>query len=494
MLSCWAQSSSKTLIILSVTFLFGIVGHSFFESSWFGSAYFSFISGFLLILAFAFRRRSVSRLLVLVLAVLIAAFWRYESALVGLPPLPNLPTSNTQFRGHLAKPVRQTIRGTVLTLDRVFFLIDESWQPLEGRFRVWISPPEKVPHGAEISWSCRVRPSDSEPKYFYYLESVVAECGIRGPPTVIGAVTRPSLMTRFRDRLRRQAANLWPEPESSFMLGLLLGDRDGIPYRMTEDFRETGTSHILAVSGYNISRVVGLVMLATAVLRLHRRKAALLAGLAVIGFAVLVGSQASVIRAALMGCFSLGAILFSRQSGGGGALWLTVALMLFVAPLALRHDLGFQLSFAAVWGLGAFGPKLADNLRFIPERVGLRQMAAETLAATLATIPFILFAFGRLPLIGPLVNLIVLPFIPLSMMLGALAILLGSLWQWLALPFAWAGFVLLRIVETVVEWSGGLGFWAIEAEVGMVVAVFLGVCLAVWAWAWARPQPIKKTK
>ncbi|MBN1585347.1 ComEC/Rec2 family competence protein [Candidatus Uhrbacteria bacterium] len=487
MLSKLAQSPSKKVLVLTVTFLVGTVLHAVFEFPWPGNGYFLPFGCFLLPASLAFRRGTPGRLSCLIAAVLLLSSWRYESALAGLPPPVEWPKSSVRFQGVLVQPARQTIRGTVLTFGNVRRFSESVWEGVDGRFRVWIRPPETVPFGPDLEWSCRVWPPDVGMPFSYYLERVVGECSLRGPPAVVGGEgVSVGPMGRFRDYLRRVAAGLWPEPESSFMLGLLLGDRDGIPAEMTEDFRETGTSHILAVSGYNISRVVGLAMMLAAAVRLRRRRAALLSGAAVIGFSVLVGGQASVIRAALMGGIGLLAILWSRQSGGGNALWLTAAVMLAVSPLALKHDLGFQLSFAAVWGLGAFGPGLSERFVFVPEAFGLRQSAAETLAATLATVPIILFSFGRLPLVGPLVNLVILPFIPWSMMLGAVSVGLGSVSRWLALPFSWFGFVLLRIVEAVVRWSAGLGFWAIEADIGPAVAVVLAVCLVVWGWGWNR--------
>jgi competence protein ComEC len=219
--------------------------------------------------------------------------------------------------------------------------------------------------------------------------------------------------------------------------------------------------------------------------------AVLLAAGSVIGFAALVGGQASVVRAALMGCIGLLAVIVARQSGGGGALWLTAAAMLAWSPLSLKHDVGFQLSFAAVWGLGAFGPKMTEAVGFLPASLGIRQSAAESLAATLATIPVIMFVFGRLPLIGPVVNAVILPLIPLSMLLGALAIVAAPIGYWLALPFAWLAYALLWLVGTVVNQSAQLGFWAIEADISPWLAIFMIGGLAALAWRW---RPVQRAK
>lgn len=489
----WARSPSKTVLAISLAWLAGVVAAASNESVRPAGGWLALAVAFFLGLALLAWRRPFARLLALGGLACLLATWRYQSVLTALPEPPAWPNAaTTSFRGKIDLPPRQLTDGTVLRLDSLDWRLSdgEAWQTAQGRFRLRFAPPTAMPLGATVAWTCRL--SDTEIDQWYFLEGIVGSCRIRSPPTVVTPpAERPGPVDRLREVLRAATGRLWPEPEASFMLGLLIGDRDGIPWEMVEAFRETGTSHILAVSGYNISRVVGLAMLLAAGCRLRRRLAVLLAAGSVIGFAALVGGQASVVRAALMGCIGLLAILLSRQSGGGGALWLTAAAMLAWSPLSLKHDVGFQLSFAAVWGLGAFGPKMADWCGFLPASLGIRQSAAESLAATLATVPVIMFVFGRLPLIGPMVNALILPLIPWSMLLGALAIAVAPFGRWLALPFAWLAYALLWLVGTVVNQSARLGFWAIEADISPWLTILMFGGLAALAWRW-RPAARQK--
>jgi ComEC/Rec2-related protein len=494
MLLTWAKSPSRTVLWAAWAFLGGVVVHAIVERPWAPPGAFLAAAGFLLAGLIMTWRWPRIRLAIITVLAFTAAAGRYEAVWRVLPPFGEATRSMGEYVGTVTQPVRVTTTTTILTLAEVTVSRDGVERDLPGRFRLRFSPPVAVPVGTRVAWRCRPSPLDDGPDQAYFMEGVVSRCRVRGPPEVLAASQlKPNWIERVRQGLRGHAAELWPEPEGSFMLGLLLGDRDGIPWSMTEAFRETGTSHILAVSGYNISRVVGIAMILAAGLRLKRRWAAVVAAGAVIGFAALVGGQASVIRAALMGCFGLLAVMWARQSAGGAALWVVAAAMLYWSPLALKHDVGFQLSFAAVWGLGAFGPRLAESLEVIPATLGLRQAAAETLAATLATLPIIMLVFGRLPLIGPLVNLVILPLIPIAMFLGFGAILLAMLHPWLAWPVAWVGYAILWLVGRIVTWSAALGFWAIEAEVGLWVALAISGWLVLWAWAWSR-RPVDRAQ
>jgi ComEC/Rec2-related protein len=196
---------------------------------------------------------------------------------------------------------------------------------------------------------------------------------------------------------------------------------------------------------------------------------------AVIIFACVVGGDASVIRAAIMGCVGILAALYRRQYSGLRALLIAAALMLTIDPLILRHDVGFQLSFAAVCGLHALAPGL---LSLFPRdwRNGATRILCETSAATLATIPVVLHVFGRLPAVSLLANLLILPFIPWAMLFGVMAILVRQISFSLAVIPAVITAWIMRLVEFIAATSVQLFPWSLEARIG-IMAVF---CLYFW--------------
>ncbi|MEJ2601096.1 MAG: ComEC/Rec2 family competence protein, partial [Anaerolineales bacterium] len=152
---------------------------------------------------------------------------------------------------------------------------------------------------------------------------------------------------------------IFPDPEASLMAGILLGVETGIPGPVQQAFQATGTSHIIAISGFNITILAGLFSTLFVKL-LGKRRRYLAAGLsaAAIGlYTIRVGAEAAVVRAALMGALALFARQVGRQQDGLNSLGLVAALMALANPNIL-WDVGFQLSFMATLGLVLYAEPL----------------------------------------------------------------------------------------------------------------------------------------
>jgi len=481
MLERLARSPSKTFLVLTAAFAGGAATHAFHERVWLPAGQFAALAAAVFALQLAFIRRSRKRLAAAAAALFILGLWRYDAALSGLIHPEKLPPETSEFSGTVVAEPRQDIQGTTLIMDRIF--VSGGSAPLSARMKLTVLRQDVgFGLGDRLSWRCRTRPVGNDAAGDMAADLVLRrlawQCRLRELPTVLergdaGAVR--TVLHGFKDRLRRTAGALLPEPEASFLLGLLIGERQGLPPEMTDAFRQTGTSHILAVSGYNITRLVDIVFILCAAVALRRRRAAFAVSAVIIAFAAVVGGEASVVRAAFMGCTSLVSVLFARRYDGTIALLLAAALMLAANPFILRHDVGFQLSFAAVWGLHAFGRPLADRLSFLPEFLGIRQLTGETLAATLATLPVILHVFGRLPLIGPLVNLLILPLVPWAMAAGAIALITGTVAGPAGMLPAWICALILRVIEGVVNYAAALPL-TVEIAAGPAVSVML------WGW------------
>ena len=249
---------------------------------------------------------------------------------------------------------------------------------------------------------------------------------------------------------------LWPDPEASLFAGILLGVESGIPEPVQEAFQETGTSHIIAISGFNITIVAGLF--STFFGRLFNpRRGAVAAALGITAYTLLVGADAAVVRAAIMGGLSLFARQIGRRQHGLNALAFTAALMALSNPHTL-WGVGFQLSFAATLGLILYAESMSQGFirlasRVLPERTVHRlagpvgEYLLFTLAAQITTLPITAYHFGRISWSAFLANPIILPAQPPIMTLGGLAVILGLIWfplGELAAPLAWP-FILFTI-------------------------------------------------
>ena len=221
-------------------------------------------------------------------------------------------------------------------------------------------------------------------------------------------------------------ARLYPEPQASFLAGLLIGARGDMPTAVKEDFKRTGLTHIVAISGYNITLLITMVSGMLFWLPLRWRIGPAAAGIA--AFTLLVGASASAVRAAVMGVLGLLALHVGRKSDVRLALLWTLLAMTLWNPRQLWDDAGFQLSFLAVAGMVETGPLVEPITRRLPEAAGLRESVAAMLAAQLTAVPWILFLFGRLSVAAPVANLLVAPMLPVAMFSGALGTALSMLW------------------------------------------------------------------
>ncbi|MGH7412996.1 MAG: DNA internalization-related competence protein ComEC/Rec2 [Candidatus Rokuibacteriota bacterium] len=295
------------------------------------------------------------------------------------------------------------------------------------------------------------------------------------------------------------------------LAGLLLGERSALPPESDEAFRRAGVYHILAVSGFNVALLAGAVFGGLAMCGVPRRGAAGAAAVVLVAFALVVGSQPSVLRATVMGLLLLSALLLDRESQLPNALALAVLALLLWRPGDLWEP-GFQLSFAATAGIVHLTPAITAALagrgwpRWLAAAVGV------SLGAQAGVTPLMLTHFNQLSLVGVVANLAVVPLAAVATTLGMVALLveqgaatLGAL----LFEALWVVLVALRAVvaiaaalpaamahlpapgpATVVAWYGALLLapGAAASRRTRVVVGVLAVMVAVLSlWPWVRP-------
>ncbi|MBT4056494.1 ComEC/Rec2 family competence protein, partial [Candidatus Peregrinibacteria bacterium] len=260
----------------------------------------------------------------------------------------------------------------------------------------------------------------------------------------------------FENRLGR----LFPEPYSSLMAGLLLGSRKGIPADLMEDFNKTGLTHIVAISGYNITLVIIVVFGLFGFLT--RKVRVVMATIFVVVFVILVGASSAVVRAGIMGIISLFAVYFGRKGEIYVSILLAAFLMNLWNPKIAVIDIGFQLSFLATLGLVYVSPwlekapgLLGKILGKVPRFFLIRENFVLTLSAQVFTLPVILKSFGRISLLCPISNVFVLPFIPFAMIFGFLAVVGSFVVEGVGEGFAFVGYCFLDLIFFLVRFFAG---------------------------------------
>jgi competence protein ComEC len=257
-----------------------------------------------------------------------------------------------------------------------------------------------------------------------------------------------SPFTRMRQALTSRIHAAMPASEAGLLAGILYGD-DDLSTEMRNAFRSAGLTHIVAVSGSNVTVVVQFVSLAALSLGFRRRRAFWITTGILIAFVGFVGFSASVARAAFMGWLVLAARETGRLMDPWRLLLVAATMLLLIDPWQLRYDIGFALSFLAMWGLLAWAPIFERNLGWLPKRFEVRSSAAMTIAATLTTAPYVAWMFGRVPFAGLLTNIVVLPLLPFVMGWGALAAVWGGSAGHEVVAAPVTG--LLRVIETVAK-------------------------------------------
>ncbi len=265
---------------------------------------------------------------------------------------------------------------------------------------------------------------------------------VRGTPAL-------RVLLDFRDRCKGVLLRSLPEPQASIAIGVLLGLQSSIPADVYANFSATGTSHILVVSGWNFTIVATVLAGLTTRIGLGRIATLAIALVVLWTYALFVGATGTVLRAAVMASLAVIARASERRSEG----WRLLAAACWGLAIYDPHvlwDLGFELSALATASLFAYGEAVTTFIEHIPIlNKPWMAWASEALTATLAAqvlaLPIILFHFGNFSIIAPLANILLVPVVPYTMLLGTLTLACGLLWlplgQFMALlvwgPLTW---------------------------------------------------------
>jgi competence protein ComEC len=295
-----------------------------------------------------------------------------------------------------------------------------------------------------------------------------------------------SWINSFTRRFSAAMHSVLPEPNASFGLGILIGQRNTLPQELTNQLVMVGLIHIVAVSGYNLTVLVR----ATSRLKLGSKYQRLVVSMLLIGtFILITGFAASIVRAAVISVLSLWAAYYGRNIRPVLLIAFAAALTGLVNPFYVWGDLGWYLSFLAFFGVLMIAPLAAAKLfRREPKLLGMVML--ETLAAELMTLPLIMMTFGQLSVIGLLANVLVVPLIPFAMLFSAIAGTAGMAIPALAGWAAWPANLLLTYMLDVVRLLSGIPgiFLHRSLSVTGMLALYGIIALALLLAQKHRPQ------
>jgi competence protein ComEC len=360
--------------------------------------------------------------------------------------------------GTLADPPDERDTYTNLRLDVTGIDTGDGTMPVHGLILARLLPGGDWHYGdvVRLRGHLKTPPENEDFSYQDYL----ARQGIRAYMPDAAATRLPftggnpllRLVYAFKEKAIDHVYRIFPDPEASLLAGILLGNDNGLPVALQQAYKNTGTAHIIAISGFNIAIIASLFVTLFSRL-LGPRRGALAAVLGIAAYTILVGASPSVLRAAIMGGLAIFARQVGRRQNGLNTLAATAAVMAVFNPHTL-WDAGFQLSFGATLGLILYAQPFQDWFTALLARRFSIETAQKisipvsgymlfTLAAQLTTLPIMAYQFGRISLVSFIANPFVLPVQPALMVLAGLAVLLsfiylplGRLAGWVAWPFA----------------------------------------------------------
>lgn len=351
-------------------------------------------------------------------------------------------------------------------------------------------------------------PGEFNARAFYQANGIVFEFYTKGSQNTVvlseteGDWLRRSLFVPARRRLLALIDHAVGGEEGEFLKGLLVGERSGIQPETSEAFARAGVTHVLAVSGSNVAVVAGFLAFIVALLRCSGalRFAGLTVGL--LSYMLLSGTQPSVVRATVMGIVGLAASVVQERLNILNALGLSALVILGIDARNL-FDIGFQLSFVAVLSLVVLYPEINGLIQRLPKGgrvsrslIPILQLSAVSLVATLGTAPFTATSFGRVSVIGAVANLVVVPAVGVSVLLGGVMAIVAPLSGWLAEVYGAANWAILRFTIWFTRLCADPGFASLStpwfrtidalpyyACLGFVFSIRSGNNVKGWLWA-----------
>jgi competence protein ComEC len=310
----------------------------------------------------------------------------------------------------------------------------EDGQKIPGRLRIRTKQNLAVYRGDRLFISGKLKPT------------LGSRTGSISYATVEVLASSPSWLEKLRLKFFASVYSSLPEPHASLGIGFLAGVRSSISKEFQDQLSTVGLTHIIAVSGYNLT----ILVLAIGKLgkKFSKYQKLVLSLTLIIGFLLVTGFSPSIVRAAVVSLISLTAVFFGRKVSALNLILISAAITAGFNPTYLWQDIGWWLSFLAFFGVLILAPALSTKVFKEKEPGIIPSIILESFSAQLMTAPLIAFTFGTFSVISLLSNVLVLPLIPLVMILVLTVGLVGLL----SAPAALSLGILPKLVLTPIVW------------------------------------------
>ncbi len=385
------------------------------------------------------KRRTVVLLVAVICLGLCIGWWRGHSQLQKLNELLSYEGQKITIQVTASEDATYDDRGQLLFAAGTADMIEPEQQPLIGNFRISGFGEPMVYRGDRVEVFGRLyetRGSKQAGMSFAQLRVV------EGSPK--------SLLESARQKFIAGTYNALPEPLGSFVLGLLVGQRSTLPEATATALSIVGLTHIIAVSGYNLTILVRAV---SRVRFLGSKFQRLIFSYTLISIFILVtGFSASIVRAGLVAGIGLLAWYYGRNLRPLLLILMVAAVTGLFKPLYVWSDIGWYLSFLAFFGVLILAPLIVARLFKKKEPKTMVMVLIETISAQIMAMPLIMLIFGEVSTVSVLANLLVVPFVPFAMLFGLIAGTAGALLPTVAGLFALPAKLILTYMLDIADW------------------------------------------
>ena len=450
--------NQKIIAVLMGGFITGILLRSFVDFGWAFAGFFVFLGISLIFISQAFSNRKLFLIFAFFLVAFGAGMARYEIKDIKTQDFENKVGLETELHGIVIDEpdIRENYTRLIIEAENSKILIYSYHYPEfiygdEIKIKGELRKPKNL--SLDFNWEDYLAKDDIYYEMFYPKIEKISE----GKGNFI-----KQYLFSFKHKYLDALGAVIPEPHSAFMGGLTVGAKQSMPKNLQEDFRSTGVIHIIVLSGYNITLVADTIM---RILSFLPRMFSI--GLGVLGivlFALMTGATATVVRASLMAMLVILARATGRIYEITWALFLTGFFMVLHNPKIFRFDTGFQLSFLATLSLIILAPHIEKRLKFIPKKFKFREIASATISTQIFVLPLLLYKMGLFSVVALSVNLLILIFVPITMILGFITGGLGMISTLISIPFGWASYLFLQYELFVVDIFAKLPFASFNIE------------------------------
>ena len=262
----------------------------------------------------------------------------------------------------------------------------------------------------------------------------------------------------LRNLMKTKIEKLLPKETSGLCLGMLIGETSGIEENMQEDFRDSNLSHILAVSGANVSYIIVSITYIFNKMCLRKRLSKIISIILLILFMLLTGCTSSVNRACIMAILMLIAELLYRKSDVYNNLAISALILLIINPYSLL-DIGFQLSYMGTIGIVFLHDKIGNFIKINNKIVNyFFEMIAVTTCANLAIIPIMMFHFNTISLTFYFSNIIVGPILGIVVIIGFIMFFISLIFTPISSLIAIVLNLMLKFIIKIAEITANMPF------------------------------------